>query len=266
MADQLADLPVPCGAVPGRLSNLYVVPPGFASGETFCVPLADGRTLPVCVPPDAGAGDVLELALPPGAQLAEAEAEDGFLVRLGAAEARDGHRGAFKAARRPAAADATRTPPPAFLASPVYGWRFAPHKQSAPAPSPYLTEQQRSALSMQEAHRAAIAREQQRAQRQAVEDEVMLHSGAAAAMEAASRHSAPPLATRIPAAQKSLIADLTATLEQQQQAAAAAQRPARVWAERAPGVAAAGHEATRIAMARQASRDPRGRGHHAALA
>ena len=237
---------------------LVEVPGDCQPGGFFCIVSTNQgqrRALSISCPQDAGPGDVLQISLPPDEQLVQ---QEDFLARLGQAEARDTHR---------------RAHPPRYLVSemadPVHGWRLRMPSKTRPsaASNPYLSEQQRTALRMQEAHQQAIVRDRRRTQLDAIERDVLESSGVAASLKAAGRQAAPALAVRIPKAQRDTIAAMAAQLDQQQEQIQnrnpSAAQPS--WAMRAPNVAAAQHEATMIAMRRQATRDPRGQGHQTHL-
>ena len=230
---------------------LVEVPLDARPGEVFRLPVASsGKSLPIACPSDAGPGDVLEIRLP---------SRKDFLEQLNQAEKRD-------SSSKPTSRRQLEE------ASPQYGWRVRSGPASCTSSSPYMTEQQQAQASMSMAHREALLRQQQREQREQLEHATHVVSGGAAAVERAGRASAPVLAARPLAAQRSLMASIERQpppppppqkQPQQQAAAARVSTTSRgsSWPQasgRAPNAAVAQHEAGLIARQRLA-RDPRGR-------
>ena len=238
---------------PPERKALVEVPKGTRSTDVFLT-VVGGHELAIACPEDCSPGDVLEISLPSGLELAG----DDFLARLSDAEARDSHRSPQSPMSR---AQATHLE----SLSPSYGWRVGTGRPTL-ASNPYLTEQQRQQTAVQEAHVQAIAREQLRQQQQQREDEAMLNSGGLRAMQQAGRYSAPVLAFRPLAAQRKLMESMVSEPEPLRalpQGAKprghAVQAPHPSLALRAPSAAVAQHQNALIAKQRQASRDPRGR-------
>jgi hypothetical protein len=223
----------------GATTSLVEIPAGVRPGDIFRA----GR-FPVSCPEDAGPGDVLEIDLPPGAQLSG----DDFLARLDRAEVRDGHARASQASQ--AITDSV---------SPSYAWRMRGWPKQAS--NPYLSEQQQQQQRAQAVHQQALARQQQRERDMQVEREAMEATGGLAAVQRAGRNGTPALTVRPLAAQREAMAALKVQHQQQQQQQHTTVMNALCFQAqqiRAPNAAAAQHEATLIARRRQAVRDPRG--------
>ena len=212
-------------------SALVEVPAGTLPGEVFHEVVGGGTRVAIVCPPDASAGDVLQI--------------DVLLARLHSAEQRDNRMAAH--AKQYKRLEAT---------SPTYGWRVG--RKHTSAFDPYLTEQQSQQRAVAAAHTFAIERHERREEQRSHEHEALVRSGGLAAMERAGRHSAPSLAVRPLAAQRGMMkateahAPLQATMATT--ASTQAQQP-----RRAANAAVAQHEATLIGRQQQQWRDPRGR-------